>query len=116
MRTLSERAGTDDNMISLADFQEMALSFEGVTSQGHFDRQSFRARRIFATVAADGKSANLLLSPEQQQMKCEFHAASFFPVANKWGERGWTVVRFADADPEILALALEEAWRNGAAK
>lgn len=103
-------------MITSADFQNMALSFEAVTQQAHFDRQSFRVRRNFATLAADGQSANLLLSPDQQQMKCEFHAGSFAPVANKWGERGWTVVQFASVDPEILKLALEEAWRNGAAK
>lgn len=103
-------------MILVADFQKMALSFEAVTGQGHFDRQSFKARRIFATIAADGKSANLLLSPEEQQMKCEFHAESFSPVANKWGERGWTTVRFDAVDPEILRLAMQEAWRNGTSK
>ncbi len=103
-------------MITSAEFQELALSFEGVSQQGHFDRQSFKVRRNFATLAADGQSANLLLSPEEQQMKCEFHAESFAPVANKWGERGWTVVQFAAVDPDILKLALKEAWRNGAKK
>lgn len=103
-------------MITAADFRNLALSFEGVSQRAHFDRQAFRVRRNFATLAADGQSANLLLSPEEQQMKCEFHPGSFAPVANKWGARGWTVVRFAAVDPEILRLALEEAWRNGAAK
>ncbi len=46
-----------------ARFRKLALAFEGVTEVPHFDRRAFRtARKIFATLGADGR-VNLVVEP-----------------------------------------------------
>ncbi len=100
-------------MISGTLFTELLLALDGTSEQPHFDRRAFRARRIFATLAPDGRRANLLLTPDQQTMKCELYPHMFAAVQNKWGMRGWTTVDLDNADEEVVRLALEDAWRNG---
>jgi hypothetical protein len=41
------------------DFRRIALSLDGTSAAPHFDRTAFRVRRIYATLAGDGKTANL---------------------------------------------------------
>jgi hypothetical protein len=57
-------------MATARDFRRIALSLEGTTAAPHFDRTAFKARRIYATLAADGRTANLMFTPEQQALKC----------------------------------------------
>ena len=48
------------------DFRALCLALPGTTEASHFERAAFRtARRIYATLAADGCSANIGLGPEQ---------------------------------------------------
>ena len=93
-------------------FTRLALSFDGVASAPHMDRTAFRARRIFATLAADGASANLKLTPEDQAMKTMLAPEAFTPVAGGWGAMGWTTARLsALSDAELLdALRLAHAF------
>ena len=68
--------------------------------------------RIFATLASvkDG-FGNLLLTPEIQ---AEFVAEApdlFVPVAGGWGRMGATHIRLAKANRDILAGALQAAWK-----
>lgn len=49
-----------------ATFRTLALACEGTTEVLHFNRPAFRRRVIFATLAPDGTSANLRLTPDQQ--------------------------------------------------
>ena len=53
-------------MATAADLRRIALSLPGTTEAPHFDRTAFKVRRIYATVAADGRTANLLFSPDEQ--------------------------------------------------
>jgi hypothetical protein len=39
-------------MATAADFRRIALSLEGTSEAQHFDRRAFRARVIYATLAA----------------------------------------------------------------
>ena len=72
-------------------FAELALSFEGTLSQPHFDRTAFKiaGKRIFATLHEPSATANLVLTLPMQKIFCEM-SKGIFPVANKWGEKGWT--------------------------
>lgn len=100
------------------DLRTLALSLPTVAEKPHFDRTAFRVDtpkgRIFATLAADGQSANLVLTLDQQEILCAAEPAIFAPVPNKWGETGWTVMTLATADTTTLNSALTMAWRNGA--
>lgn len=99
-------------MATAEEFVGIALSLDGTATKPHFDRQAFHVKRIFATLAPDRLTANLMFSPDQQHFKCMMHPDSFHPVANKWGEKGVTTVILANVDEDTLQNALELAWQR----
>lgn len=96
-------------------FMAAALALPGVTQAPHMDRTAFRARRIFATLAADGASANLLLTPEDQALKTLLAPEAFAPVKGGWGAMGWTTAALAALSDAELTDALRLAHARGAA-
>jgi len=46
-------------MTDSVTLSRIALNLPGAVSAPHFDRTAFKVKRIFATLAADGLSANL---------------------------------------------------------
>ncbi|MGJ4886328.1 MULTISPECIES: MmcQ/YjbR family DNA-binding protein [unclassified Bradyrhizobium] len=93
------------------EFRALALSFAGTTAAPHFDRTAFKLHRTFATLAADGASANVLLTPDEQEHHAGLQPGVFRRVPNKWGDQGWTTVSLADVDAARLRSVLESAWR-----
>ena len=94
------------------EFSALALSFEGTTAAPHFDRTAFKRHRTFATLAADGTSANVLLTPDEQDHYAGLQPGIFSRVPNKWGDQGWTMVTLMQADVSLLRAALESARRE----
>ena len=45
-------------MSTSADLRRLAVSLEGTTEAPHFDRTALKAKRIYVTLAPDGKTAN----------------------------------------------------------
>ena len=99
-------------MATATDLQRIALSLAGTTEAPHFDRIAFKAARIYATLAADRRSANLKLSPDEQEFKCMLAPEAFSPVPNAWGKQGWTTVTLAKIKVTELKEVLETAWRH----
>ena len=99
-------------MANAADFRRIALSLEGTNEAPHFDRAAFKVARIYATLAADGVTANVKLAPDEQKLKCLVAPEVFTPVPNAWGRHGWTTVCLANARIPDLRSALEMAWRH----
>ena len=94
-------------MIDVSTFEALCLACSGTTAAPHVDRVAFRTtRKIFATLAKDGLSANLCLAPEQQSLLCAAAPKAFAPVAGGWGQMGWTSVRFADVDESLCKTAI----------
>jgi len=79
-------------MASAADVRKLALGLEGTTEHPHFDRAAFKVRRTYATLASDGASLNLKLTPEEQDFKVMMAPEVFSQIPNKWGASGWTAV------------------------
>jgi hypothetical protein len=98
------------------DFRRIAMSLEGTSEAPHFDRTAFKATRIYATLAADGLTANVKFLPEEQAFKCMMAPQAFAPVANAWGRQGWTTISLAAIDVSELRGALEAAWRHATRK
>ncbi len=92
----------------------MALSLEGTSEAPHFDRRAFKARRIFATLAADGLTANIRFPPEEQELRCEMQPDAYRKIPNKWGDAGWTTATLSALDADELRVALASAWRHQA--
>jgi hypothetical protein len=103
-------------MASGTDLRRLALALEGTTEAPHFDRAAFKVARIYATLAADGRSANLKLSPEEQEFKCLLAPAAFAPVPGGWGKQGWTTATLSELNAAELGNVLETAWRNALPK
>jgi hypothetical protein len=52
-------------MATARDLRRIAKSLDGTLEAPHFDRAAFKVARIYATLAADGLSANLKLTPDE---------------------------------------------------
>jgi hypothetical protein len=104
-----------EKMATAKDVARLAMALEGTTSAPHFDRTAFKARRIYATLAADGKSVNLLLTPDEQAFKSMMAPEAFAALPNKWGAQGWTRVDLSAVGRDELAAALAMAWEHGRA-
>ncbi|MBI5113572.1 MAG: MmcQ/YjbR family DNA-binding protein [Rhodovulum sp.] len=99
-------------MATAADLRRLALALPGTVERPHFDRRAFRVARTYATLAADGLTANLAYTPDEQALKCTVAPEAFAPVPNAFGTGGWTTVTLAALSPDELAAALETAWRH----
>lgn len=98
------------------DLRRIALSLEGTTEAPHFDRTAFKVARIYATLAADGRTANLKLTPDEQEFKCMLAPEAFAPVPNAWGKQGWTTATLSALGAADLRAALEMARRHALPK
>ena len=80
-------------MITASIFRELALSFPETTEAPHFEKTSFRVRnKIFATLDLKKHQACIRLSPIDQDVFSSFDIQIVYPLANKWGKQGWTLV------------------------
>ena len=103
-------------MATSRDLRRMALQLEGTTEAPHFDRAAFKVRRIYVTLAADGKTANFKFTPDEQEFKCMMAPRGFQPVPGGWGRQGWTTATLSELDAPELRQALETAWRHALTK
>ncbi len=103
-------------MASQEDLRRIALSLRGTVEAPHFDRSAFKVARIYATVPEDDGTANLRLSPEEQEFRCLLNPRAFAPVPNAWGRQGWTTLKLDELEPDELMSVLEAAWRGAQPK
>lgn len=99
-------------MSTAAQFRTIALSLAGTTEAPHFDRTAFKVKRTFATLSADGLSANFKFTPDEQALKCTVAPDAFTAIPNGWGRQGWTTGILAKLTAAELKAALEMAWRH----
>lgn len=103
-------------MADADDFRRIALFLTGTSEATHFDRAAFKVARIYATLAADGLTANLKFSSDEQEFKCMMAPEAFAAVPNAWGRQGWTTVRLSALGTQELQQALEMAWQHAQKK
>lgn len=99
-------------MTTTQQFCDIAMRLGNVIQAPHFDRTAFKVARIFATLSADGLSANLKLTPDEQEFKCMMAPDLFTAIDNGWGRQGWTRFDIAAASDQDVHAALEMAWRH----
>jgi hypothetical protein len=114
---LSSNGSVEGSSMAIAsDFRAIALALDGTVEAPHFDRAAFKVARMYATLAADGMTANLKLTPDEQEFKCMLAPECFSPVPNAWGRQGWTTVDLAAAQVEDLRSVLDMAWQHAQPK
>jgi hypothetical protein len=99
--------------VNADDFARIALDLAGAEEHSHMGARDFRVGgRIFATLAHGARGlGNLMLTRDMQQELIDEMPDIFLPVHGGWGRMGSTHVRLAEADEDILAAALQRAWR-----
>jgi hypothetical protein len=96
--------------LSAARAHKLLLRFDNVSHAPHFDRVAFRTpRRIFATLAGDGRDVNFMFDPLAQETFCEMAPAALAPVPGGWGRLGATRCDLNKVDEATFLAAAEAA-------
>jgi hypothetical protein len=105
-------------VIKVAALRRAALALPRAIERPHFDWASFRVDapkgKIFCTLPPHLEFSNVFLTLDEQRVLCEAEPAIFFPVPNKWGEKGATSIRLGACDLATLRSALVMSWRHAA--
>ena len=98
-------------MVSTGIFRELALSFPEVVEVPHFENTSFTVRKkIFVTLSEKNNRVCVKLSEIDQSAFCSFDSSVVYPVPNKWGKKGWTLIELGKVEREMLLDALTTAY------
>lgn len=95
-------------------FFEMALSFPHTEQVKHFERTGFKVigKRMFATYLESNNTANIFLTPKEQDIFYKIDSKNIYPVPNKWGEKGATTFELNAVEKGIVLEALLSAYNN----
>ena len=100
-------------MIQNTNFKQYPLSFSETLEAAHFENVSFKVKnKIFVTHNAKQNRCCAKLSAEEQPLFCMIDKAIIFPVPNKWGKHGWTLVNLNLVSEELLIDVLTAAYCN----
>lgn len=104
-------------MVTIDTFRKLALSFPEATEEPHFEKTSFRVKKkIFATYDDIKKRACIKLSEIDQNVFSTADKTIIFPVDNKWGKQGWTLIEMSKVSKELFFDALTTAYCEVAPK
>ncbi|MBN8835914.1 MAG: MmcQ/YjbR family DNA-binding protein [Sphingobacteriia bacterium] len=100
-------------MITEKNFIEMALSFPFTEQVKHFERIGFKitGKRMFATYLSNNNTANIFLTPAEQNIFCAMDIENIYPVPNKWGAKGATTFALDNVSKEFVMEALHSAYQ-----
>src|SRR6476620_1359711 len=100
-------------MITTKSFREMALAFNDVSEEPHFEKQSFRVKKkIFATLDEKNQKATLKLPAIEQSVFCTFKNSVIYPANGAWGKQGWTIFELQTIRKTMLQDALKIAYEG----
>lgn len=104
-------------MVSINDLRKVALSFPEATEEPHFEKTSFRVKKkIFATYDDKNKRTCMKLSEIDQDVFCSSDKNIIYPVDNKWGKQGWTLIEMDKVNKDLFSDALTTAYCEVAPK
>lgn len=104
-------------MITIDTLRNLALSFPEATEEPHFEKTSFRVKKkIFATYDDKNKRACIKLSEIDQDVFASADRATIYPVDNKWGKQGWTLIEMTKVNKDLFVDALTTAYCEVAPK
>ncbi|MBF4493932.1 MmcQ/YjbR family DNA-binding protein [Flavobacterium sp. MR2016-29] len=104
-------------MVSIETFRKLAMSFPDATEEPHFEKTSFRVnKKIFSSFDEKNNQAVLKLNEIDQSVFCASSEMIFYPIPNKWGKQGWTIVELSKVRPEMFEDALIRSYENVIAK
>jgi len=97
--------------------KETALSFPETVEAPHFEKTSFKVKKkIFATYSRADNRASIKLSLVDQDVFSAMSKETIYPIPNKWGTKGWTLVELGQVEDELLIDAIRSAYIEVAPK
>src|SRR5215469_14027704 len=104
-------------MVSLETARQLALLLPNTVEQDHFGIPSFRVnKKIFATLWIHDNKMMVKLPLFDQSAFHSFDPSIFYPVPNKYGGTGSTLVELAKVPQPMLEDALNVAYQAVVAK
>ena len=98
-------------MASLDTLRKLVLSFPETTEELHFEKTSFRVKKkIFATYDNKNNRTCIKLSEIDQDVFSASDKTMIFPVDNKWGKQGWTIIEMSKVHKDLFVDALTTAY------
>jgi predicted DNA-binding protein (MmcQ/YjbR family) len=98
-------------MVTIATLRKLALSFPETNEEPHFEKTSFRVKKkIFVTYDDKTKRACIKLSEIDQDVFCLVDKTIIFPVDNKWGKQGWTLIDMKKVNRDLFIDAIKTAY------
>jgi hypothetical protein len=98
------------------DVRAAALALPEAVERETWGHPTFRVRdKMFGTLAADGTTASMKATREEQAALVEGDPDTFF-VPKYVGVHGWVAFDLASVDPEEMTELVIEAWRLTAPK
>jgi predicted DNA-binding protein (MmcQ/YjbR family) len=104
-------------MVTFDTLKELSLSFPEVIEEAHFEKTSFRVnKKIFVTYDQKQNRATVKL-PEMAQEVFSLTAKDIiYPVDNKWGKQGWTIVELDRMNDDLFNDIITVAYCEVAPK
>jgi len=98
-------------MVTIATLRKIALSFPETSEEPHFEKTSFRVKKkIFATYDDKTKRACIKLSEINQDVFSLVDKTIIFPLDNKWGKQGWTLIEMKKVNKDLFLDAITTAY------
>ncbi|HJP63024.1 MAG TPA: MmcQ/YjbR family DNA-binding protein [Mucilaginibacter sp.] len=101
-------------MVNIDQARQIALSQTDAEEFDHFGRPAYRIKkkRVFATLWPAENRMMVKLTPIDQSVFHSFDPAIFYPVPNKWGLGGATLVELSKVKQDMLEDAIHTAWET----
>jgi predicted DNA-binding protein (MmcQ/YjbR family) len=104
-------------MVSFEILRKLALSFPEAVEEPHFEKASFRVnKKIFATYDKTKNRATVKLSEIDQDVFSSGVKGVIFPVDNKWGKQGWTIIEMDKVKRDLFVDVVTTAYCEVAPK
>ncbi|MEI7979124.1 MAG: MmcQ/YjbR family DNA-binding protein [Bacteroidota bacterium] len=98
-------------MITNENFIKYPLQFPETAPATQFEIISFKVKnKIFVTHNIKESRCCIKLSEVEQTLFCMIDKNIIFPVPNKWGKHGWTLVKLNLVTEELLIEILTAAY------
>ncbi len=104
-------------MVNINTAKKLALEFDGAVESAHFEKTSFKVnKKIFATLDVKLNQMVLKFTEIEQSVFSAYDNTIIYPVPNKWGKQGWTIVELKKVKKDVLKDALRTSYCNVAPK
>ncbi len=99
-------------MVSTTKARLFFLSLPDIMETPHFKVQSFRVnKKIVGTLNLEECRVCIKLSEIDQSVFCSFDTSVIFPVPNKWGKQGWTLINLKQVKMALFKDAVLTSYK-----